>query len=52
MDEKLKKEKEELKIALESISSGSNNAAVELLKKDMEQQLLTKTKKWEEKRKK
>ena len=52
MDEELKKEKEELKTALENISSGSQDGAIELLKKDLEKQFLVKTKKWEEKRKK
>merc|ERR1719341_2787206 len=52
MDLQLKKEKDELQKALESINKGSKDEALDLFKKDLEQQTAQKTKKWEEKRKK
>ena len=42
----------ELQKALESINKGSKDEALDLFKKDLEQQTAQKTKKWEEKRKK
>merc|ERR1711892_1235533 len=52
MDEKLKKEREELQKALESVKGGSNEAAFAVIKKEKETELANKQKKWEEKRKK
>ena len=53
MDKELKSEKEALKQALQSLNnSGATDQAMQVLKKDMEQQLHQKSKKWEEKRKK
>ena len=52
MDLQLKKEKEELQKALEAINSGNKDQALDLFKKDIEQQTAQKAKKWEEKRKK
>ena len=52
MDEQLKKEKEELKKALESLSGGETDKGLEVLKKDLQADFAQKQKKWEEKRKK
>ena len=53
MDKELKSEKEALKKALESVSKGgATDQAIQILKKDIEQQFAQKSKKWEEKRKK
>ena len=52
MDEQLKNEKEELVKALASINNGSTDQAIQVFKKDLEQQYAAKSKKWEEKRKK
>merc|ERR1712226_1250078 len=52
MDKKLEKEKEELAAALASIKGGSNEAVIEVFKKEKDAELSTKQKKWEEKRKK
>ena len=52
MDENLKKEKEELNAALTAVKGGSSEAAIELIKKEKEAEIATKSKKWEEKRKK
>merc|ERR1712110_939175 len=52
MDKKLEKEKEELAAALASIKGGSNEAVIEVFKKEKDAEFSTKQKKWEEKRKK
>lgn len=52
MDEKLKKEREELQKALESVKGGNSEAAMAVIKKEKETELANKQKKWEEKRKK
>merc|ERR1712106_403843 len=52
MDEKLKKERDELQKALESVKGGNSEAAMAVIKKDKENELANKQKKWEEKRKK
>jgi len=52
MDEQLKKEKDELVKALQKINSGNKDEALEIFKKDLDQQFGQKSKKWDEKRKK
>ena len=52
MDEKLRKEREELQKALESVKGGNSEAALTVIKKEKETELANKQKKWEEKRKK
>lgn len=52
MDEKLKKERDELQKALESVKGGNSEAAMAVIKKEKENELATKQKKWDEKRKK
>merc|ERR1712179_298252 len=51
MDEKLKKEKEELAAALASVRGGSSEAVMEVVRKEKEAELAAKQKKWEDKRK-
>merc|ERR1711962_1740552 len=48
MDEKLKKEKDELAAALASVRGGSSEAVIEVVKKEKEAELASKQKKWEE----
>jgi len=49
----LKGEKEALKKALESVTTGgATDQALQVMKKDMEHQIVNKTKKWEEKKRK
>merc|ERR1712008_554689 len=48
----LEKEKEELASALASVKGGSNEAVIEVFKKEKDAEISTKQKKWEEKRKK
>lgn len=52
MDDKLKKEKEELAAALASVKGGNSDAVMDVIKKEKEQELAAKQKKWDEKRKK
>ena len=52
MDEKLKKEREELQKALESVKGGNSEAAVSVLKKEKDAEHIKREKKWDEKRKK
>merc|ERR1712025_1203796 len=51
-DEKLKKEKEDLQKALESVKVGNSEAALSVLKNQKDADQMKKEKKWEEKRKK
>merc|ERR1711915_707779 len=52
MDEKLKKEKEELQSALGSLKAGNSESAFEVIKKEKDTELANKQRKWEEKRRK
>ena len=52
MDEKLKKEREELQTALQSVKVGNSEAALSVLKNQKDADQMKKEKKWEEKRKK
>merc|ERR1719291_1624044 len=52
MDEKLKKERDELQNALQSVKVGNSEAALSVLKNQKDANQLKKEKKWEEKRKK
>merc|ERR1719220_1293352 len=52
MDEKLKKERDELQNALQSVKVGNSEAALSVLKNQKDADQLKKEKKWEEKRKK
>merc|ERR1712200_291132 len=53
MNKELKGEKEALKKALESVTTGgATDQALQVMKKDMEHQIVNKTKKWEEKKRK
>merc|ERR1712111_270698 len=52
MDEKLKKEKEDLQKALESLKVGNSEAALSVLKNQKDADQMKKEKKWEEKRNK
>ena len=52
MDEKLKKEREELQMALESVKIGNSEAALSVLKNQKDADIMKKEKKWEDKKKK
>jgi len=52
MDEKLKKERDELQKALESVKGGNSEAGLTVIKKEKDAELAAKQKKWEEKRRK